>query len=104
MSIDPGGSSTVTGSDGTFTFHNLEPNSYTLTITKEGYKQNSSIVSVCIGEPTAAHLLIERVPAVVTADRKLLDFRENESTNTLSFNIVNPGYTDLEWEIEKRCD
>jgi len=104
VSINPGGSSTVTGSDGTFTFRNLDAGSYTLTITKEGYKQNSNTVSVRAGAPTSAHLLIERIPAVVTADRELLDFGDNASTNTLSFNIVNPGYVDLEWEIEEHCD
>ena len=104
VSIAPSGSSTVTGSDGTFTFRNLEEGSYTLTITKEGYKQNSSTVTVRPGDPTSAHLLIERIPAVVTADRDVLDFGDNASTNTLSFNIVNPGYVDLEWEIENRCE
>ncbi len=104
VSINPGGSSTVTGSDGTFTFRNLEEGGYTLTITKEGYKQSSSTVSVRAGDPTSAHLLIERIPAVVTADRELLDFGDNASTNTLSFNIVNPGYVDLAWEIEERCE
>jgi len=104
VSISPGGSSTVTGSDGTFTFRNLDEGNYTLTITKEGYKQSSSTVSVHAGDPTSAHLLIERIPAVVTADRELLDFGDNSSTNMLSFNIVNPGYVDLEWEIEERCD
>lgn len=104
VSIKPGGSSTVTGSDGTFTFRNLEEGSYTLTITKEGYKQSNSTVAVHAGDPTSAHLLIERIPAVVTADRQLLDFGDNASTNTLSFNIVNPGYVDLAWEIEERCE
>lgn len=104
VSISPGGSQTVTGSDGLFTFRNLEEGSYTLTITKENYKQNSNTVSVRRGDPTPVHLLIERVPAVVTADRELLDFGDNASTNTLSFNIVNPGYIDLAWEIEERCD
>lgn len=102
--MSPGGSSTVTGSDGTFTFRNLEEGEYTLTITKEGYKQNSSTITVRPGDPTSAHLLIERIPAVVTADREVLDFGSNASTNTLSFNIVNPGYVDLEWEIEERCE
>ena len=104
VSIAPGGSSTVTGNDGTFAFRNLEAGNYTLTIRKEGYKENSSTVSVRAGDPTSAHLLIERIPAVVTADRELLDFGSNASTNTLSFNIVNPGYVDLEWEIEERCE
>lgn len=104
VSISPGGSSTVTGSDGAFSFRNLEEGSYTLTITKEGYKQNSQTVTVRPGDPTSAHLLIERIPAIVTADREVLDFGSNASTNTLSFNIVNPGYVDLEWEIENRCE
>ena len=104
VTIEPGGSSTVTGSDGAFNFRNLEAGSYTLTIRKEGYKENSSKVSVRAGDPTSAHLLIERIPAIVTADREVLDFGANASTNTLSFNIVNPGYVDLEWEIEERCD
>ncbi len=104
VSINPCSSSTVTGNDGTFTFRNLDEGIYTLTITKEGYKQDSSTISVRVGEPTSAHLLIERIPAVVTADREMLDFGGNASTNTLSFNIVNPSYVDLEWEIEERCD
>lgn len=104
VSLEPGGKSTVTGSDGTFTFRNLESDSYTLTVTKEGYKQATGKVTVRPGDPTPAHLLIERIPAYVTADRDLLDFGSNASTNTLSFNIVNPGYVDLEWEIEERCD
>lgn len=104
VTITPDGASTVTGSDGSFSFNSLAEGSYTLTITKEGYKQNSSTVSVHGGEPTPAHLLIERVPAVVTADRDSLDFGANQSANTLSFNIVNPGYVDLAWEIEEHCE
>lgn len=104
VTLDPSGASTVTGSDGTFSFHNLYDYSYTLSISKEGYKPNSAEVYVPMGETTPVHLLIERIPAIVTADRDLLDFGSNASTNTLSFNIVNSSYEDLEWEIEERCD
>lgn len=104
VSISPDGSQTVTGSDGSFTFRNLEEGNYTLTITKENYKQNNSSVSVRRGDPTPVHLLIERIPAVVTADCEVLEFGENASTNTMSFSIVNPGYVELEWEIENRCE
>ncbi|MDE6702487.1 MAG: DUF2012 domain-containing protein [Muribaculaceae bacterium] len=104
VTLSPGGNSTVTGSDGSFDFRNLEPGSYTLTINKEGYKQNSTEVYVKAGDPTSAHLLIERIPGIVTADRETLDFGENQSLNTLSFNIVNSSYEDLAWEIEERCE
>ncbi|MDE5828469.1 MAG: carboxypeptidase-like regulatory domain-containing protein [Duncaniella sp.] len=104
VSLSPGGISTVTGSDGTFHFQKLSPGNYTLTIKKVGYQDNSASVNVKSGDPTAAHLLIGRIPAYVTADRDLLDFGDNQSLNTLSFNIVNTTYEDLEWEIEERCN
>ncbi|MDE5551751.1 MAG: carboxypeptidase-like regulatory domain-containing protein [Muribaculaceae bacterium] len=104
VTLNPGGKSTVTGSDGTFSFNNLEAGEYTLDISKEGYKANSATVTVKNGEPVPAHLLIERIPAIVTADRDTLDFGDNQSLNTMSFNIVNSSYEDLEWEIEERCD
>lgn len=104
VTLDPSGASTVTGSDGTFSFHNLYDYSYTLSISKAGYKPNSTEVYTTMGETTPVHLLIERIPAIVTADRDLLDFGSNASVNTLSFNIVNSSYEDLEWEIEERCD
>lgn len=103
--LTPGGNSTVTGSDGSFSFRNLEPGEeYTLEISKEGYKPNSSKLYVKAGDATSAHLLIERIPAIVTADRETLDFGDNQSLNTASFNIVNSSYEDLSWEIEERCD
>lgn len=99
VTINPGGNSTVTGSDGTFWFRNLEEGSYTLSIHKEGYKENSSTVSVHAGDPTSAHLLIERIPSSITADKTLLEFGEN--LTTLSFTIVNSGYADLAYKVEK---
>lgn len=104
VKLTPGGNSTVTGTDGSFTFQHLEPAEYTLDFSKEGYKTNSAKVNVKIGTPTSAHLLIERIPSIVTADRETLDFGDNQSLNTLSFNIVNSSYKDLEWWIEDRCD
>lgn len=102
--LTPGGLSTVTGSDGSFAFNDLEPNDYVLSISKEGYLDGTSTVRVGHGQTAAAHLLIERMPGVVTADRELLDFGDNASTNTMSFNIVNRSYEDLNWTIEERCD
>ena len=104
VTLSPGGKSTVTGSDGSFSFIDLDAGEYTIDIRKESYTPTSGHVSVKAGQTTQSHLLIDRIPATITADRELLDFGENESTNTLSFNIVNPGYEDLEWEIEEHCD
>lgn len=77
VTLTPGGRSTVTGSDGSFSFTELEPQEYTVSISKENYNPNTSKVQVKTGEPTQAHLLIERIPAAITADRSLLDFGED---------------------------
>lgn len=104
ITLSPGGKSTVTGTDGSFSFMNLDPGDYSVTLTKEGYTSATASVNVKVGSATSAHLLIERVPSVVTADREVLDFGDNSSTNTMSFNIVNRSYEDLAWTIEERCD
>ena len=101
--LSPGGNSTVTGSDGSFEFVDLGPGEYTININKEGYKDNSKAVTVTAGQTTQAHLLIERIPAVITADRTELDFGDSYSVNTLSFNIVNNNYEKLSWEMVNNC-
>ena len=101
--LSPGGNSTVTGSDGSFEFVGLGPGEYTVNISKEGYKGNSKAVTVTAGQTTQAHLLIERIPAVITADRTELDFGKDYGVNTLSFNIVNNNYEKLSWEMVNNC-
>lgn len=103
VTLSPGGRSTVTGSDGNFTFADLEPGEYTFDIRKEGYTPAADRVAVEAGRMTAAHLLIERIPSKITTDRDLLDYGDSYSVNSLSFNIVNSSYEDLEWEISHSC-
>lgn len=99
VTLTPGEKSTVTGSDGSFSFTGLEPREYTVSISKEGYTPNTGKVTVDPGQATPAHLLIERIPAAITADRNLLDF--GEKLTTLSFSIVNTGYSNLAYRVEK---
>ena len=98
VTLSPGGKSTVTGSDGSFSFIDLDAGEYTINIRKESYTPTSGHVSVKAGQTTQSHLLIDRIPATITADRELLDF--GESIGTMSFTIVNSGYTDLAYKVE----
>ncbi len=102
--LSPGENATVTGSDGSFEYKGLEPGEYAITINKEGYKSTRKTVTVKAGESTPVHLLLEMIPAIITPDRDVLDFGEQEGVNTLSFSIVNSGYEALEWSIEEYCD
>ena len=103
--LTPGNKSTVTGSDGTFSFNNITEGEYTITISKEGYKPAVyNDIFVYADESTEYHLLLERIPAIVTADRNTLDYGADKSFNTQSFNIVNSSYEDLAWSIEENCE
>ena len=93
--------STVTGTDGTFWFNNIPEGEYTIEISKNGYKPGEKKVSVNAGVTSEYQLLLERIPAIVTADRDTLDF--GKSYNTMSFNIVNSSYEDMEWSVEENC-
>lgn len=104
VKITETGAATVTGSDGSFTFRNLESGRYTLTLSKEGYKDNSGTVTVSDGKTIESHLLIERIPAVLTLDREVLDFGDNASNTTLSFSMVNKNYVAIDWEIVYNCN
>lgn len=105
LTIEPGGKSTITGTDGSFAFNDLDEGKYTISFTKDGYKDGESVVTVAAGLDSEAHLLIERVPAVITVDREILDFGDVNGTSTMSFKIVNSGYETLMWSVsyDKAC-
>ena len=103
VSLEPGGKSAITGSDGNYMFTDLEAGSYTVSISKQGYTSDSKVIKVEPEKAANGDFLIERIPSVVTVDRDTLDFGDGSDVNSLSFNIVNSGYEDLEWKIEYSC-
>ena len=103
VSLEPGGKSALTGSDGNYLFSDLEAGSYTVSISKQGYTPDSRVIEVEPDKSANGDFLIERIPAVVTVDRDTLDFGDGSDVNSLSFNIVNSSYEDLEWNIEYSC-
>ena len=103
LTLNPGGASTVTGTDGSFSFQNLNHGEYTVTLAKDGYNTGTDNITVSPGQQVQAHLLIERIPASITADCEMLDFGETASVNSLSFKIVNSDYETLSWTVTHNC-
>ncbi len=103
VTLEPEGISVTTGSDGNFSFVDVQEGSYTIEVLKEGYVSAFKSISVYPGKQAEANFVLERVPAVVTVDRDILEFGDGSDVNSLSFNIVNPSYEDLEWSIEYDC-
>lgn len=102
--IQPGGESTLTGSDGNYMFTNLMAGTYTLSLAKEGYTPMEKTLEVKAGGHTNGYVLISRIPGMVTVDRDSLAFGDGSEVNSMSFNIVNSGYENLEWKIEYDCE
>lgn len=100
VSLKEIGKTAVTGTDGSYSFTGVEAGEYTITVTKKGYNDGSNTVTVKADSKVQCDILMERIPAYVTADKEELNFGDNESLVTLSFNIVNASYENLSWHIE----
>lgn len=100
VSISPGGTSSVTGSDGIFEFLNLSPSQYSLQAQKAGYKTNYKQISILAGETGIGDMSL--TPLQTTSSVKIvpenLDFGKNETDMT--FEIQNHGNDgSIKWNI-----
>ena len=93
VSIVSSGLSTSTGSDGKFSFTQLEAGSYKLQFLKEGYKSDTKIVTVISGQVANAdmQLTAEEKEALIVINPSSLNFGTTQTE--LSVNIKNNGNT-----------
>ena len=65
VSLSPGGKSTSTDANGSFSFENLVADTYTLTFGKSGYNNETQDVSVVTGETTRVSVSL-KLPSATT--------------------------------------
>ena len=110
VELQPVGLKTVTGSDGQFEFNEVATGTYTLYVTKTGYSDNSSDITVESGKQSKGDVQLEKLPAalrIVNDDGKdisELDFGSEIADVSRQFNIFNDGYEKLEWELSFSAD
>ena len=110
VELQPVGLKTVTGSDGQFEFNEVATGTYTLYVTKTGYSDNSSDITVESGKQAKGDVQLEKAPAALRIvddngkDISELDFGEKLADVSRQFNIFNDGYEKLEWEISFSAD
>ena len=56
VTLSPGGTTELTGSDGLFEFTELTPQQYTITVQKAGYHTNRKSVSAVVGEKVQTNI------------------------------------------------
>lgn len=111
VELMPKGLKTVTGSDGTFQFTEIDPGEYNLFITKSGYQDlKSSTITVKSGEQAKGDVQIEKLPAslqIMDNDGQIiseLNFGGDPGIISKTFKIINRGTTTLNFRINKYID
>lgn len=108
VELMPKGLKTVTGSDGSFHFSQIDPGDYNLFITKTGYKDlKSNTITVKPGETAKGDVQIEKLPAslqIMDNDGQIiseLNFGGDPGIISKTFKIINRGTNTLNFRINK---
>lgn len=106
VELHPIGLKTVTGSNGSFEFLDLDVGTYTLFVTKTGYVDyKSNPIEIKSGQQAPGSVQLEKAPHALRVvnselqDISSLDFGDQEDDVSRSFIIYNDGPEVLEWEI-----
>lgn len=100
VSILPNGASTNTGSDGKFSFPQLEAGEYKIQFIKEGYETNTKSVTVVPGQVANADIQLTAVKqnALIQLSPSTLNFGTTQTE--LSVTIQNNGNTSTDWSLD----
>jgi hypothetical protein len=89
--------SKMTGSDGKFSFKDLEAGSYKLSFSKDGYENNSKNINLSAGQTSSSDVTLTPIKSTLDVTPTLLDF--GTVTNILPVEIRNTGKGELTWNI-----
>ena len=98
VSLNPGGKSAVTGTDGRYEFLDLEPGQYTVQIVRNGYESNTKRITVEVGKTASGDAVLSKASSKLKLSTNTLNFGNN--WKTLSFSISNIGTTgSISWNV-----
>lgn len=98
VSLNPGGKSAVTGTDGRYEFLDLEPGQYTVQVVKSGYESNTKRITVEVGKTASGDVVLSKASSKLKLSTNTLNFGNN--WKTLSFSISNIGTTGtISWNV-----
>jgi hypothetical protein len=89
--------SKTTGSDGKFSFKDLEAGSFKLNFSKEGYEDNSKNITLAAGQTSSSDVPLKPIKPVLSVSAASLDFAL--TNNTLPLEIRNTGKGELNWSV-----
>ena len=101
--------STSSSSEGYFATPEISEGEYDLLVTKPGYIENKSTVSVVADKQTTYDVQLEKLPAALQIlidgeEKSDLDFGAEIGVVSRQFEIVNKGEENLDWQISYSAD
>ena len=102
VTLSPGGSSQLTGKDGTFSFEELESQEYTLSFTKDNYESETQKVMVRSNISSNVQISLSPIQPILAVNTNVLNF--GNETSTLAIDITNAGKGVLKWNISENID
>jgi len=97
VTLQPTGRSIATGNNGSYSFDELDADTYTIKITSDGYSENTATVTVKIAETNKVDIQLAPIQPELSVDKELLNFGTTSTTQT--FIINNSGTGELTWSI-----
>lgn len=112
VKLTPTGEATLTGSDGSFEFKDLDANNYTLSFSKAEYAdlEDDYIIELEAGKRMKRDVQMEKLPSALRIinsdgqDISVLDFGAEEDVTSRTFSIFNESPNKLRWWIEENCN
>lgn len=102
VTLTPGGSSQLTGKDGTFTFEELESQEYTLSFTKDSYETETQKVMVRANISSNVQIALNPLQPALAVSSNVLSF--GNETSTLAIDITNTGKGVLKWNVSENIE
>lgn len=99
VSILSSGQSTTTSTDGSFSFRDMEPGTYSLQLTKTGYTTVKKSVFVVAGQMTQCDIQMSKVDQVAEIEINPSSINFGTTQSDMSVTIKNNGNATAEWSL-----
>lgn len=98
--LSPSGASTISGSDGRFEFRSLDAGQYSISVSSDGYEDNSRQVTVVPGQSTSCdiHLTPQAIVEIFNIDPLTLNFGTTQTQ--LAVTVTNNSPNETQWSLD----
>lgn len=98
--LSPSGASTISGSDGRFEFRSLDAGQYNISVSSDGYEDNSRQVTVVPGQSTSCdiHLTPQAIVEIFNIDPLTLNFGTTQTQ--LAVTVTNDSPNETQWSLD----